>query len=163
MQQCAVIYRLTVVVKCVDYILEEMLNAEGEVELYKDMLAAATKAELIWRWDRRPSNLWPLQERSAERKEKLKSSQIEIENGINRMRQNTDLNDGDAKSHIEHALVAALAKYSQEWKLDKILNRKDEIFGNPPTIMVEATSKLQAQFLLQAQTAYVSLKPCYCG
>ncbi len=79
------------------------------------------------------------------------------------MRQNTDLNDGDAKSHIEHALVAALAKYSQEWKLDKILNRKDEIFGNPPTIMVEATSKLQAQFLLQAQTAYVSLKPCYCG
>lgn len=47
MQQCAAIYGLTVVVKCVDYILEEMLNAEGEVELYKDMLAAATKAELI--------------------------------------------------------------------------------------------------------------------
>ncbi len=66
------------------------------------------------------------------------------------MRQNTDLNVGGPKSHIEPALVAALVKYSQEWKLDEILSRKDGIFGKPPTIMVEATSKLQAQFLLHA-------------
>ena len=164
MQQYAAIQGLTVWVKCLDYLSKEESDtvAEREKQFCKDMLATDSKSELIRMWNQRPNDVLPLHsasgdEQSQQPRKTLKSSEQEIHDVIERIRNSKGLDDADAKSQIEPELVAALSRFNRGWKLDKFLVNKTQIFGKASDIEAEGISKLQAQFFLQARAAYTSL------
>ncbi|KAF2259803.1 hypothetical protein CC78DRAFT_548039 [Lojkania enalia] len=162
-QQYAAIQGLTVWVKCLDYLSEEESDADAEREkrFCKDVLATDSKSELIRMWDQRLYDVLPLpsarDEQSQQRRKTLESSEREIQDVIERIRNSKGLDDADAKSQIEPELVAALSRFNRGWKLDKFLVNKTQTFGKAPNIEAEGISKLQAQFFLQARAAYTSL------
>ncbi|CAI6342342.1 unnamed protein product [Periconia digitata] len=163
-QLYASIHGLTVWVKCLDYLSEgeSDVDAEREKQFCKDMLAIDSRSELIRMWEHRPDDILPLpsmggDKQSQQRRKTLKSSEQEIHDVIERIRNSRGLDDADAKSQIEPELVAALSRFNRGWKLEKFLVNKTQIFGKAPDIEAEGISKLQAQFFLQARAAYTSL------
>ncbi|PVH90438.1 hypothetical protein DM02DRAFT_502344, partial [Periconia macrospinosa] len=157
-QQYAAIQELTVWVKCLDYLLEEEsdTDAEREKQFCKDMLATDSKSELIRMWDERPDGVLDLPDAEGE-KQPLKSSEKEIHDVIEMIRNSKGLDDADAKSQIEPGLVAALSRFNRAWRLDKFLANQTHIFEKASDIEAGGISKLQAQFFLQARAAYASL------
>lgn len=62
-QQYAAVRELTVWVKCLDYlsVQDSDAGAESAKHLFKDMLAAGSRAGLVQKWDERPVGIHPLQ------------------------------------------------------------------------------------------------------
>ncbi|KAH9225284.1 hypothetical protein K456DRAFT_59618, partial [Colletotrichum gloeosporioides 23] len=153
MQQLASIHGLRVLVKCLDYLseIDDDLDAAEERQLYLDMLAAVSKADVVRLWDGRPAAA------ADQRVEELKTAEHRISAVIEKIRWNRDLGDVDVKSQVEPELVAALARFAKTWDLDEFVDMHEKIMSEPPTLNVSGILKLQAQFILQANVAQASL------
>ncbi|KXH46326.1 hypothetical protein CSAL01_09029 [Colletotrichum salicis] len=152
-QQLAIIHKLQVIVKCLDYLsnTNDDPNAANEKQLYLDMLAARSKAETIRLWDDRPSTASPPSP------EEITTAEHRISAVIDQVRRNRDLGDVDVKNQVEPELVAALSRFAETWSLDEFMEMHEKIMSEPPTLNAAGISKLQAQFILQAQVARASL------
>ncbi|KAK1966804.1 hypothetical protein LY78DRAFT_680657 [Colletotrichum sublineola] len=153
MQQLASIHGLRVLVKCLDFLSEhdDDPEAAGEKQLYLDMLAAASKADVVRRWDERPT---PAVHQDPEGGT---TAEQRITAVIDKIRWNRDIGDVDVKNQIEPEVVAALSRFAKSWQLGEIVASYDRIMNEAPTVMAAGISKLQAQFILQAQVAQASL------
>ncbi|KAJ0360099.1 hypothetical protein COL26b_014186 [Colletotrichum chrysophilum] len=153
MQQLASIHGLRVLVKCLDYLseIDDDLDAAEERQLYLDILAAVSKADVLRLWDGRPAAA------ADQRVEELKTAEQRISAVIEKIRWNRDLGDVDVKSQVEPELVAALARFAKTWDLDEFMDMHEKITSEPPTLNVSGILKLQAQFILQANVAQASL------
>ncbi|OHE90229.1 hypothetical protein CORC01_14479 [Colletotrichum orchidophilum] len=153
LQQLAFIHKLQVLVKCLDYLSETNDDpyAANEKQLYLDMLAARSKAATIRLWDDRPPTA------STPSPEETTTAEHRISAVIDQVRRNGDLGDVDVKNQVEPELVAALSRFAKSWSLDEFMEMHEKIMGEPPTLNAAGISKLQAQFILQAQVARASL------
>ncbi|KAE9571006.1 hypothetical protein CGMCC3_g12953 [Colletotrichum fructicola] len=153
MQQLATIHGLRVLVKCLDYLsaASDDADAEEEKKLYLNMLAARSKAEIIHLWDSRPAagvHQYIEEPRTAEHR---------ISSVIDSVRWHRDLGDADVHNQVEPEIVAALAAFAKVWNLDEFVETHERITSEPPNLNAAGVSKLQAQFILQAQVAETSL------
>ncbi|KAK2022491.1 hypothetical protein LX32DRAFT_191976 [Colletotrichum zoysiae] len=100
-QQLASVHRLQVLVKCLDYLSEtdDDPNAADEKQLYLDMLAARSKAEIIRMWDHRPTGA------IHQDLEEIATAEHRIGAVIEQIRWNRDLGDVDVKNQIEPEIV----------------------------------------------------------
>ncbi|WQF76877.1 hypothetical protein CDEST_01891 [Colletotrichum destructivum] len=153
MQQLASIHGLGVLVKCLDYLSDndDDPDVAEEKELYLDMLAATSKADVIRRWDERPA---PAAHQGFE---ETTTAEQRISAVIDKVRWNRDIGDVDFKIQIEPEVVAGLSRFAKSWKLGEFVESHDQIMSESPTVVAAGISKLQAQFILQAQVAQASL------
>ncbi|KAK2051083.1 hypothetical protein LY76DRAFT_651558, partial [Colletotrichum caudatum] len=102
-------------------------------------------------WDERPT---PAVHRDLEGST---TAEQRISAVIDKVRWNRDIGDVDVKNQIEPELVAALSRFAKSWQLGEIVASYDQVMNESPTVMATGISKLQAQFILQAQVAQASL------
>ncbi|KAK0367917.1 hypothetical protein CLIM01_14724 [Colletotrichum limetticola] len=153
LQQLAYIHKLQVLVKCLDYLsdTDDDPYAADEKQLYQGMLAARSKTEMIRLWDDRPPPA------SSPSPEETTTAEHRISAVIDQVRHSRDVGDVDVKHQVEPEIVAALSRFAKSWSLDDFMDAHEKIMGEPPTLHAAGISKLQAQFILQAQVARASL------
>ncbi|KAL0930275.1 uncharacterized protein CTRU02_212502 [Colletotrichum truncatum] len=152
-KQLAAIHGLRVLVKCLDYLSEsdDDPDAAEEKQMYLGILAATSKADIIRMWDERPASA------IYQDLEDITTAEQRISTVIEKIRWNRDIGDVDVKNQIEPEVVAALSRFAKSWTLDEFLESQDQIMSEPSTVNAAGISKLQAQFILQAQVAQASL------
>ncbi|KAK7422001.1 hypothetical protein QQZ08_009722 [Neonectria magnoliae] len=158
--QLADVHQLNVWVKCLDYTskLGQDPEAEDAKHLYKSMLAATSRFDLLQLWDARPDHMrtWTAPVVKS-RKVEIKAAKDEISTVIKTLRNATELDDLDAKSQIEPAIVAALSSFNKGWVLKHFLENRHTIFNDLEPVNADGDSKLQAQFFLQCRATFTSL------
>ncbi|KPM45142.1 hypothetical protein AK830_g1314 [Neonectria ditissima] len=146
--QLADVQQLKVWVKCLDYTSKPGQDSEAEdaKQLYKNMLSATSRVDLLRLWDARPVT----QDRNQATKD-------EIATAIETLREETELDDLDAKFQLEPAVVAALSSFNQGWILKDFLENRQNIFNDLEPVNADGDSKLQAQFFLQCRATFINL------